>query len=53
MASKYEKKRQHFFTLVHFTGDTCLTYDEIKKAHWRATNLKSAFITSLIMRAKF
>lgn len=28
-----EKRDTTFFTLVHFTGDATLTYEEIKKAH--------------------
>ena len=28
-----EKRDETIFTLVHFTGDSTLTYEEIKKAH--------------------
>ena len=28
-----EKRETTFFTLVHFTGDSTLTYEEIKKTH--------------------
>ena len=28
-----EKRDTTFFTVVHFTGDATLTYEEIKKAH--------------------
>ncbi|MZG53536.1 MAG: hypothetical protein F3744_05685 [Nitrospinae bacterium] len=28
-----EKRNTTFFTIVHFTGDSSLTYEEIKKSH--------------------